>query len=227
MINELTFKLESIKAAIFDLDGVIVDTAKYHYLAWKRLANELGFDFTIEDNEKLKGVSRKESLEILLIVGRMENKFSEKEKESLMDKKNRWYLEYINSLTKDELLPGARELINKLRKVGIKTGLATASKNAFLILEKVQIFNLFDAIVDGNKITKAKPDPEVFLACATELGAPPEECIVLEDAPAGIQAAKTAGMIPIGVGKKEKLKEAKIVVESLSDMLRIVERAVI
>lgn len=212
--------LKSIEGAIFDLDGVIVDTAKYHYFAWKKLANMLGFEFTEKDNEKLKGVSRKESLEILLKIGGKENEFSEAQKEELMDIKNNWYLEYIGKLTEDDLLPGAKETILTLKEQGIKTGLATASKNAMLILERLKIKDLFDAIVDGTQISRAKPDPEIFLKCAQKLEVAPQKCIVFEDAAAGIKAAKAAGMFAIGVGSSEILSEADIVISSLKQMLR-------
>lgn len=212
--------LKNIEGAIFDLDGVIVDTAKYHYSAWKKLANMLGFEFTEKDNEKLKGVSRKESLEILLKIGGKENEFSEVQKEELMDIKNSWYLEYIDKLTEEDLLPGAKELILTLKEQGIKTGLATASKNAMLILERLNIKDLFDAIVDGTQISRAKPDPEIFLKCAQKLKIDPQKCIVFEDAAAGIKAAKLAGMFAVGVGAFEILSEADIVVSSLEQMLR-------
>lgn len=212
--------LKRIEGAIFDLDGVIVDTAKYHYSAWKKLANMLGFEFTEKDNEKLKGVSRKESLEILLEIGGKENEFSSAQKEELMDIKNKWYLEYIDKLTEDEILPGAKELILTLKEQGIKTGLATASKNAMLILERLKIKDLFDAIVDGTQISRAKPDPEIFLKCAQKLEVDPKKCIVFEDAAAGIKAAKLAGMFAVGVGSLDTLSEADIVVSSLVQLVK-------
>ncbi|ADQ05834.1 beta-phosphoglucomutase [Caldicellulosiruptor hydrothermalis 108] len=212
--------LKRIEGAIFDLDGVIVDTAKYHYSAWKKLANMLGFEFTEKDNEKLKGVSRKESLEILLKIGGKENEFSEAQKEELMDIKNSWYLEYINKLTEDEILPGAKELILTLKEQGIKTGLATASKNAMLILERLNIKDLFDAIVDGTQISRAKPDPEIFLKCAQKLKIDPQKCVVFEDAAAGIKAAKLAGMFAVGVGSCDMLGEADIVICSLDQLIK-------
>jgi beta-phosphoglucomutase len=212
--------LKNIEGAIFDLDGVIVDTAKYHYFAWKKLANMLGFEFTEKDNEKLKGVSRKESLEILLKIGGKENEFSRAQREELMDIKNSWYLEYINKLTEDELLPGAKELILSLKEQGIKVGLATASKNAMLILERLNIKDLFDAIVDGTQISRAKPDPEIFLKCVQKLEVDPKKCIVFEDAAAGIKAAKLAGMFAVGVGSLDTLSEADIVVSSLAQLVK-------
>jgi len=201
------------KACIFDLDGVIVDTAKYHYLAWKRLAKELGFEFTEKDNERLKGVSRMESLEILLSVGgiRIDD---ENVKLQLAEKKNKWYVDYINQMTKDEILPGVIEFLELLKKAGIKIAIGSASKNTITILERIGLKDFFDAIIDGTKISKAKPDPEVFLKAAEELGVRPEECCVFEDAVAGIQAAKSAGMKVIGVGDPTILKDADKVIQS-------------
>src|SRR5512145_1160249 len=156
-----------LKGCIFDLDGVIVDTAKYHYLAWKKLAAELGFDFSEEDNEALKGVSRMASLEILLSVGGIEK--STAEKEMLTTRKNNWYVEYISKMTPQEILPGSIDLLKELRVEGILIALGSASKNAGMILDRIGLTELFDAIVDGHKITNAKPNPEVFLRCAEEL----------------------------------------------------------
>lgn len=163
------------KGAIFDLDGVIVDTAKYHYLAWKRLARELGFEFSEVHNERLKGVSRIRSLEILLEVGNLQ--FSEEEKTALAERKNQWYLEYITQMDESEILPGAKEYLTKLKQNGIKIALGSASKNAVLIIKNLNIIELFDVIVDGNRVAKAKPDPEVFLLGAKDLNIPPEDCI--------------------------------------------------
>ncbi len=200
-------------AALFDLDGVIVDTAKYHYLAWRRLANELGFDFSEAQNERLKGVSRTRSLEILLEIGRLN--FDEPTKQMLAAKKNVWYVEHIQKMDASEILPGARECLMRLRARGVKTALGTASKNAPLILRNSKIENLFDAIVDGNKVTKAKPDPEVFLLGARELGVSANLCVVFEDAEAGLQAARIAGMYAVGIGKADVLKSANVVVAGL------------
>ncbi|AFG35657.1 beta-phosphoglucomutase [Fervidobacterium pennivorans subsp. shakshaketiis] len=201
------------KACIFDLDGVIVDTAKYHYLAWKRLANELGFEFTEKDNERLKGVSRMESLEILLSIGgvRIED---ENTKLQLAEKKNKWYVEYINQITREEILPGVMEFLGLLKNAGIKIAIGSASKNTITILERIGLKDFFDAIIDGTKISKAKPDPEIFLKAAEEMDVRPEECCVFEDAVAGIQAAKSAGMKVIGVGDPMILKDADKVIQS-------------
>ncbi|MEK5281278.1 MULTISPECIES: beta-phosphoglucomutase [Paenibacillus] len=209
--------LENMKGAIFDLDGVIVDTAKYHYLAWASLADELGFKFTEEDNERLKGVSRMRSLDILLEVGGLE--FKEAEKQAMAEKKNRLYVEYISRLEESELLPGVKEYLTGLRSRGIGIALGSASKNAEFILNKLNITDLFDAVVDGNKVSLAKPDPEVFLIAAQEIGLQPDGCVVFEDAEAGVQAGKAAGMKVVGIGKPEVLKEADLVVKGLYELL--------
>ena len=200
-------------AALFDLDGVIVDTAKYHYLAWKRLATELGFDFSEAQNERLKGVSRTRSLEILLEIGKLN--LDEAVRRALAEKKNKWYVEYIQKMDESELLPGARECLVRLREKGVKTALASASKNAPLILRNLNIASLFDAVIDGNKVSQAKPDPEVFLLGARELGVSPSDCVVFEDAEAGLQAARTAGMYAVGIGKADVLQSADYVVDGL------------
>ena len=205
--------IDNFKGALFDLDGVIVDTAKYHYLAWRRLANELGFEFSEAHNERLKGVSRMRSLEILLEVGHLT--FNESDKLEMATKKNNWYIEYISKLDESELLPGAKEYMQQMKNRGVKIGLGSASKNALMILNNLNITSLFDAIIDGNKVTKVKPDPEIFLRGAQELGLAPQDCVVFEDAIAGIEAAKRAGMKTIGIGKKDILTEADYVVDGL------------
>ncbi|MFN7250083.1 MAG: beta-phosphoglucomutase [Anaerobacillus sp.] len=205
-----------IKACIFDLDGVIVDTAKFHYLAWRRLAQELGFDFSEEDNERLKGVSRMDSLNILLEIGGVE--LDDAKKEELAQKKNDWYVELISDMDESEILPGTTEFLTMLREAGIKISLGSASKNARTILTKIGLIEMFDAIVDGTHISKAKPDPEVFLLGAKELGVEPNECVVFEDAFAGVEAAINAGMYVIGIGSKETLHRANDVVASLAEM---------
>jgi len=212
----------NFKAFIFDLDGVIVDTAKYHYLAWRRLAEELGFEFTEEHNERLKGVSRVRSLEILLEIG---NKtLTKEEMTSYATKKNEWYVDYIIKMTPEEILPGAIELLKYLKENGLGVALASASKNAPLILERLNITEYFDAIVDGNRVSKTKPDPEVFLKAAKELNASISECIVFEDAVAGVEAAKNAEMYCVGIGNKTVLNKADMVIDGLHafqlDMLK-------
>jgi len=206
----------NIKAFIFDLDGVIVDTAKYHYLAWRNLANSLGFDFTEKQNEYLKGVSRVKSLEILLEIGNVN--LSEEKKRALLDEKNNEYLEYVNKMTPDEILPGVLSVLDFLDKKGVKFALGSASKNASLILEKVGLLDRFCALVDGNDVSKAKPDPEVFLIGASKLKKDPENCIVVEDAIAGIQAANKAKMLSIGIGSREVLNEANYVFKDMNEI---------
>ena len=205
--------------AIFDLDGVLVDTAKYHYLAWKSLADELGFDFTIEQNEALKGVSRMKSLDLLLGFGGLSDRFSQEEKEKMADKKNRIYVEMIKKLKKEELFGGVTDLFVKLKEKNMKTALGSASKNAPLILERLDIAKYFDAVVDGTQVSKTKPDPEVFVRAAEILHIPCKECIVFEDSAAGLQAAKTAGMKAVGIGKKENLPMADLVIGSVDQYI--------
>jgi beta-phosphoglucomutase len=210
-------QLDNIKGALFDLDGVIVDTAKYHYLAWKRLAAELGFDFTEKDNERLKGVSRMTSLQILLEVGGLT--FSDEEKARMAERKNTWYVEYITKMPESEILPGARAYLEQLRAKGVKTALGSASKNAPIILDNLKIRDLFDAVIDGNVASKAKPDPQVFLLGAEAIGVAPADCVVYEDAEAGIEAARRAGMKTVGIGTREVLRDADIVVSGLDRLL--------
>ena len=199
-----------ISACIFDLDGVVVDTAKYHYIAWKSLANELGFDFTEEDNERLKGVSRMTSLDILLEIGGVE--LDEKTKLELAEKKNKNYVEYILKMTPDEILPGVKDFFNELKDQGIKIALGSASKNAMTILNQLELTDYFDAVVDGTHVSNAKPDPEVFLKGAELLGVSPSECIVFEDAEAGVEAAINGNMKCVGIGLPDVLGKANIVV---------------
>ncbi|AIZ40589.1 beta-phosphoglucomutase [Cellulophaga baltica] len=192
---------------IFDLDGVIVDTAKYHYLAWRKLANELGFEFTYEQNELFKGVSRKRCLEILLNIGGVTA--TQQQFDTWMVEKNIDYLAYIENMDASEILPDVPKVLEYLKQKKIPIALGSASKNAQPILEKVNLLPYFDTIVDGNNVTKAKPDPEVFLIAADQLGVKPNNCIVFEDAVAGIEAANAAGMISIGIGNAEILNQAK------------------
>ena len=198
--------MSNSKGVIFDLDGVIVDTAKFHYLAWRKLANDLGFDITETQNEELKGVSRVKSLEIILDWGGVT--LSEDEFMEQMAIKNDNYLAYISGMTKSDILPGVSEVINYLKENNIPIALGSASKNARNILEKVGLYQGFDAIVDGNDVSKAKPNPEVFLIAANQLNVAPENCVVFEDSVAGIQAANLAEMTSIGIGEKSVLNEA-------------------
>jgi beta-phosphoglucomutase len=208
--------MDTIKGCIFDLDGVIVDTAKYHYLAWKRLADQLGFFFSEKDNERLKGVSRMASLEILLEVGGLA--FDKDAKLALATEKNQWYVEYITAMKEDEILPGAKEFIESARAAGLKVALGSASKNALTILNRLKLTTYFDSIIDGNKVSKAKPDPEVFLLAAQELGIHPANCVVFEDAKAGVEAAKRAGMKCVGIGTSPELSDADIMIPGFENI---------
>ncbi|MDR3276428.1 MAG: beta-phosphoglucomutase [Treponema sp.] len=209
--------IPAFRGAIFDLDGVLVDTARYHYLAWKRLAAELGFDFSEAGNERLKGVSRMRSLEILLELGG--RSLSDTEKEASAARKNAWYVEYLNSLDTSALLPGAAAYLGELRARGIRIALGSASRNAPLILDRLGIRPYFDALIDGNTVSRAKPDPEVFLKGAAALGLAPADCTVFEDSAAGIQAAKAGGMIAVAIGRPEHLPGADRYIASLEAML--------
>jgi beta-phosphoglucomutase len=204
-----------IKAAIFDLDGVIVDTAKYHYLAWKRLARQLGFDLTEEDNEQLKGISRIHSMEIVARIGGLS--LPEAELRRLANLKNEWFIEYIEQMRPDEVFPGVVELVKDLRARGIRIGLASSSKNAPAVLGILQITELFDVVVDGTMIIHSKPDPEIFLLAAERLGLPPEVCLVFEDAEAGVEAALRAGMRCVGIGSEVQLGKADMVLARTGD----------
>ncbi|ALM08090.1 beta-phosphoglucomutase [Sediminicola sp. YIK13] len=196
-----------IKGFIFDLDGVIVDTAKYHYLAWKKLANELGFEFSEEQNEAFKGVSRKRCLQILLELGEVDA--TKEQFDNWMIEKNEDYLSYIEKMDASEILPDVPKILDFLKANNIPMALGSASKNAIPILKKVGLLSYFKVVVDGNNVTKAKPDPEVFLLAAKDIGVEPTDCVVFEDALAGIQAANSAGMTSIGIGDKTILTEAQ------------------
>jgi beta-phosphoglucomutase len=204
------------KGFIFDLDGVIVDTAKYHYLAWKKLANELGFEFTKEQNELFKGVSRKRCLEILLDIGN--RTATQQEFDTWMVEKNVDYLKFIENMDASEILPDVPKILEYLKENNIPIALGSASKNAKPILEKVGLLAYFDAIVDGNNVTKAKPDPEVFLLAAKHLGVNAADCIVFEDAVAGVEAANAAKMISIGIGEKNILNEADYIFNDFTEI---------
>ena len=202
------------KGCIFDLDGVLVDTARYHYLAWKRLANSLGFDFSPARNEQLKGISRTESLAKLLAWGGLS--LPEDRRDELAARKNEWYVGMISSMTPDDPLPGVRTLLDGLRKEGIGLAIGSASKNARMILEKTALTDYFEAIVDGHAVSRSKPEPDVFLAGAEKLGYAPANCLVFEDAAAGIEAARRAGMKTVGVGYPADLPDADVVVPDLT-----------
>lgn len=202
-----------LKAVIFDLDGVLTDTAIYHYKGWKRLADELNILFDEKANEGLKGIDRMGSLNKILEKSGFT--YSYEEKSALCDKKNKYYQEYIKEITEKDLLPGAKNLLIDLKERGIRIGLASVSKNAFSVVEKLMIADYFDYIADANKILKGKPDPEIFVTCAEGLGVKMKECLGVEDAAAGVTAIKRAGMIAVGIGSREILQEADVVLESL------------
>ncbi len=204
-----------IRACIFDLDGVIVDTAHYHFLAWKRLANELGYNLTLEENERLKGVSRMQSLEIILELAGIS--LNDSHKEILADKKNGWFVDYVERMLPEEIYPGVKQLIGILKSRGIKVGLASSSKNAQTVIRLLQIQHEFDAIVDGSMISHTKPHPEIFLKTAAKLGVAPSDCLVFEDAEAGVEAARAAGMKCVGIGSPVLLRKADKVFSKTSD----------
>lgn len=200
----------SIQACIFDLDGVIVDTAKYHFLAWRRLANELGFDFNEKENEKLKGVSRMGSLELILNWGGIE--LAEDTKLELADRKNTWYVEYLQDMSAADILEGVLPFLEDLKKHNIRCGLGSASKNAITVVEKIGLLDAFEVIIDGHKATKSKPDPQVFAMGADAMGILHDHCIVFEDAESGVEAALNGGFYAVGIGSAENLGHAHLVI---------------
>jgi len=204
------------KAFIFDLDGVIVDTAKFHFLAWKKLADSLNINFTHEINEQLKGVSRVRSLEIILSQGNVQA--SQEDKNNWLVQKNEDYLAFVHQMDKSEILPRVEEVLQFLKTNHQYVVLGSASKNARLILEKVNILHYFDVLVDGNDVTNAKPDPEVFLQGANQVQVAYKDAIVFEDSVAGIQAANVAGMTSVGIGEKEVLHESDFCFRDFTEM---------
>src|SRR5687768_12806360 len=203
--------VSKVKGFIFDLDGVLTDTAEYHYRGWKRLADEIDIPFTRDDNEALRGIPRRESLLLIL----KERQYSEEEILEMMERKNRYYLEFIREITPRDLLPGARELLEEIRAAGLKSALGSASKNATEVIERLGIADLLDAIADGHSVKVQKPAPDLFLYAATQLGLSPSECVVVEDAAAGIEAARAGGLLSIGVGPHERLAKADLVLLNL------------
>jgi beta-phosphoglucomutase len=215
MMNQILLSMIN-KAFIFDLDGVIVDTARYHFLAWQKLAQELGIEFTPEHNEQLKGVSRVRSLDLILELGKVTA--SQEDKNRWLIQKNEEYLSYLKDIDQSEVLPGVMPILQFLKEKNQPIALGSASKNARPILEKTGILHYFDAIVDGNDVTNAKPDPEVFLQAAKLLGATPENSIVFEDSVAGVQAANVANMTSVGIGEETILHEAKYIFKDFTYM---------
>jgi len=204
--------MREIECILFDLDGVLTDTSKLHYQAWKKLADEIGIYFDESINQRLKGVSRKESLEIILESS--EYSYSEQEKEKLAEIKNTYYKEMIESLGPQDLYAGVEELLQNIKTRQLKTVLASASKNASFIIKRLEIENYFDYIVDANYIKNGKPDPEIFIKGAEKVQANPENCVVIEDSIAGLIAAKRAGMIAVGIGNSELQNYADFIFES-------------
>jgi len=200
-----------IRAFIFDLDGVITDTAEYHYRGWKRLADEEGIPFTREENEHLRGVPRRESL-MLIIKGR---EYPEEKILEMMERKNNYYLAFIKEITPCDLLPGAKELLEEIRAAGMKNALGSASKNAPDVIQRLGIRDLFDAVSDGHSVERQKPAPDLFLHAAEQLGLSSAECVVVEDAAAGIEAALAGGFRTVGLGPKERVGKAEVILPSL------------
>ncbi len=200
-----------IRGFIFDLDGVITDTAEYHFRSWKKLADEEGIPFTRRDNERLRGVSRRDSL-MLLLQGRH---YPEQKLEEMMARKNRYYRKFIEQMTPQDLLPGAKELLEEICAAGFKSALGSASKNASDVVDRLGIRHLFDAIADGYSVKRQKPAPDLFLYAAGELGLPPFSCVVFEDAAAGIEAARAGGFHTVGLGPCERVGAAEAVFPDL------------
>jgi beta-phosphoglucomutase len=202
------------KAIIFDLDGVLTDTSEYHYLAWKHLADDEGIPFTRQENdEHLRGVSRRESL-MYIIRGRT---YSEEQIQEMMDRKNRYYNEMIKTMTPNDLVPGGRELLQEIRQAGIKVAVASGSKNCRLVLEHLDIMNYLDGVADGYSVVNSKPAPDIFVFAAGLVNTPTSQCLVVEDADAGIESAKTGGMMALGIGPNERFHRADKVLPSLTN----------
>ncbi|GJJ05577.1 beta-phosphoglucomutase [Duganella sp. S19_KUP01_CR8] len=207
--------MSRFKAVIFDLDGVITDTAHYHYLAWKRLAESQGVHFDHAFNENLKGIDRMGSLDLILASSK--RAYTSEEKLALADEKNLHYQELIATMSAADLLPGAVRALDTVRARGLRIGLASVSKNAFTVLGRLGITDKFDYVVDAATIARGKPDPEIFLKAARELGVAPEDCLGVEDAVAGVASIKSAGMFALGIGHPFVLTQADVVITSLSD----------
>ena len=206
------------KGVLFDLDGVITDTAEYHYLAWKKFADELGITIDREFNEKLKGVSREDSLRLILEHGKRESDFSETEFQQLAKSKNDNYVEMIQAVSPKDVYPGILELLKELKNAGIKISLASASKNGPFLLKQMALTDYFDGIADPAKVAAGKPAPDIFILAAQVVGLDPDECIGIEDAQAGIAAIKACGALPVGVGQAEQLGDDIALVESTSEL---------
>jgi beta-phosphoglucomutase len=210
----MKMKFKNIKAIIFDLDGVLTNTSEYHYKAWKMLADELGIHFDRNINEKLRGIPRKESLEIMLGG----NKFSEEEKNRMMDIKNDYYVDLLTRMTPDDILPGVQELLREIREEGIKIGIGSSSKNAKTVIDKLKLESFIDSISDGYSVDNHKPAPDLFLHCAANLATSPKDAIVVEDAESGVEAALNGGFWVIGLGPAERVGKAHIVFEDFKNV---------
>lgn len=208
----------NLKAVVFDLDGVLTDSAKYHYQAWKMLADKLGIPFDEEYNEKLKGVSRMESLELILQNGNAQDKYTQEEKVAMATEKNEFYKQLLHQITPEDVLPGIHDFLEQLKAVGIKTAVASVSHNAPFILERLELDKYFDYICDAAQAPRAKPFPDIFLSAAQNLGVDPANCIGVEDAQAGIQAINAAGMMSVGVGTESQMQEAKLILPSTAKL---------
>ena len=208
--------MREIKAFILDLDGVVTDTAEYHFRAWKQLADEEKIPFTREDNEKLRGVSRRKSLEILL--GKHISRFSEEHIQEMMERKNNYYRAYLEEITENNFLPGAKELLRGLKEHGLKVAIGSASKNTRTVLTRLGILDFFDGISDGYTVSRAKPQPDVFVYAAGAVGVPTENCVVVEDAESGVAAALTGGMIAVGIGPEKRVGKAHFRYDTTADI---------
>ena len=203
------------KAIIFDLDGVLTDTSEYHYKAWKRLADDEGIPFTKEENDKyLRGVARRESL-MYIIRGRT---YSEAQIQEMMDRKNRYYIDMVESMTPKDLVAGGRELLGEIREAGIKVAIASASKNCRTVLKLLDIISYMDGIADGNSVVNSKPAPDIFVYAAGLVQINTPDCLGVEDADAGIEAIKTAGMQALGIGPKERFHRADKILPTLASL---------
>ena len=208
--------MRDIKAFILDLDGVVTDTAEYHFRAWKQLADEEGINFTREHNEALRGVSRRKSLEILL--GDHSSRYNEEQILEMMERKNGYYKAYLAKITEEEFLPGARQLLAQIQSRGLKLAIGSASKNTRTVLQRLKILDIFDGISDGYTVSRAKPAPDVFVYAAGAVGVPTEYCVVIEDAKSGVQAALTGGMVAVGIGPEERVGAAHFRYDSTADI---------
>ena len=208
----------NLKAVVFDLDGVLTDSAKYHYQAWKMLADKLGISFDEEYNEKLKGVSRMESLELILQNGNAQDKYTQEEKVAMATEKNEFYKQLLHQITPEDVLPGIHDFLEQLKAAGIKTAVASVSHNAPFILERLELDKYFDYICDAAQVPRAKPFPDIFLSAAQNLGVDLANCIGVEDAQAGIQAINAAGMMSVGVGTESQMQEAKLILPSTAKL---------